>query len=449
MQQTVKKGLTRFSVITFVFFLFILIGGSTVANFVFAENTIKTEFRFIKALQRGSRGEDVKQLQEFLKQYSDTYPEGLVTGYFGSLTETAVQRFQTKFQIVSSGSPVTTGYGLVGPKTRAKLNERLSQKIKEAPTPTAGSTTTPTATPTATPTPIAPATTPTSTSLSMPAQTNNQLPQFIEWAKAHEITLIRTSREVLGGMTKKIWNPATDEMPLTDAIGIDQSFESLKKIPPHLIRLLEGQTIFFLAGDCGHSHAVIAMGSLVKLSKKYQMKPLELPEGAIQEIALRVPKDLLGWEANDILPTGKAYNFYNSESVRFHYSYDIYLCGIGSLTHEFGHLVDFNGIKMHKGYEYALGGKTDEGIRALYEEYSRIFYLSKEYSSAYGAGTLTTPPQGYISTYSAVGPTEEFAESFAYYIDNPQYFRERAAKEPGLAEKYEFLKTKVFLGKEY
>lgn len=34
-----------------------------------------------------------------------------------------MQRFQKKYNIVSSGTPETTGYGLVGPKTRAKLNE--------------------------------------------------------------------------------------------------------------------------------------------------------------------------------------------------------------------------------------------------------------------------------------------------------------------------------------
>lgn len=51
------------------------------------------------------------------------YPEKLVTGYFGPLTLKAVQRFQTKYGIVSSGSPSTTGYGRVGPRTRAKLNE--------------------------------------------------------------------------------------------------------------------------------------------------------------------------------------------------------------------------------------------------------------------------------------------------------------------------------------
>lgn len=77
---------------------------------------------FTHILKRGSRGSDIITLQEFLKKDSIIYPEGLVTGYFGTLTERAIQRFQKKYGIVSSGSPTTTGYGLVGPKTRTKLN---------------------------------------------------------------------------------------------------------------------------------------------------------------------------------------------------------------------------------------------------------------------------------------------------------------------------------------
>lgn len=54
------------------------------------------------------------------------YPEGKVTGYYGTLTQAAVERFQVKYQIVSSGTPETTGYGQVGPTTRNKLNEVYS-----------------------------------------------------------------------------------------------------------------------------------------------------------------------------------------------------------------------------------------------------------------------------------------------------------------------------------
>ncbi|OGF62894.1 hypothetical protein A2662_04520 [Candidatus Giovannonibacteria bacterium RIFCSPHIGHO2_01_FULL_45_33] len=74
--------------------------------------------KFTKTLQRGMTGDEVKELQEFLKQFPEIYPEGLVTGYFGSLTEAAVKRLQEQNGIET--------VGVVGPKTRAKLNELVS-----------------------------------------------------------------------------------------------------------------------------------------------------------------------------------------------------------------------------------------------------------------------------------------------------------------------------------
>ena len=69
----------------------------------------------------GSEGADVTALQRFLAADVSIYPEGTVSGYFGSLTERAIQRWQTKQGIVSSGAPGTTGYGAVGPQTRNAL----------------------------------------------------------------------------------------------------------------------------------------------------------------------------------------------------------------------------------------------------------------------------------------------------------------------------------------
>jgi hypothetical protein len=80
----------------------------------------QTKYIFTKGIQYGDTGEDVTQLQTFLKnQGIDIYPEGLITGYFGNLTKLAVQRFQLKYNIAQSGDP---GYGYVGPKTREKIN---------------------------------------------------------------------------------------------------------------------------------------------------------------------------------------------------------------------------------------------------------------------------------------------------------------------------------------
>lgn len=74
-----------------------------------------------RTLRRGASGSDVTRLQQFLARDPSVYPEGQVTGFFGALTETAVKKFQCKNQIVCDGSPDSTGYGVVGPRTAAIL----------------------------------------------------------------------------------------------------------------------------------------------------------------------------------------------------------------------------------------------------------------------------------------------------------------------------------------
>ncbi|MDP3965884.1 MAG: peptidoglycan-binding protein [bacterium] len=74
-----------------------------------------------KTMKKGSTGIDVTRLQQFLAQDKTVYPEGTITGTYGPLTEKAVQRFQTKKGIVSSGTPETTGYGAVGARTAAAI----------------------------------------------------------------------------------------------------------------------------------------------------------------------------------------------------------------------------------------------------------------------------------------------------------------------------------------
>ena len=85
----------------------------------------QTNFAFLKTLRKGNSGAEVKKLQEILASTPGVYPEKLITGYFGALTRQAVQRFQVKYGLAFSGDESTTGYGLVGPKTRAKLNGLL------------------------------------------------------------------------------------------------------------------------------------------------------------------------------------------------------------------------------------------------------------------------------------------------------------------------------------
>jgi len=84
-----------------------------------------------KNLSYGMQGEEIKCLQEFLKsQGPEIYPEGLITGYFGKLTLSAVKRFQQKYsKEILAPLGLTQPTGFVGPSTRAKINQLLQTQL--------------------------------------------------------------------------------------------------------------------------------------------------------------------------------------------------------------------------------------------------------------------------------------------------------------------------------
>ena len=82
---------------------------------------------FTIPLYKGLRSENVLRLQKLLATKPEIYPEGLTTGYFGPLTKKAVQKFQLQYEVVNSESDA--GFGYVGPKTRAKLQEVFGNKM--------------------------------------------------------------------------------------------------------------------------------------------------------------------------------------------------------------------------------------------------------------------------------------------------------------------------------
>ncbi len=81
-------------------------------------------------LQFGSSGEDVLRLQAFLSKDKSIYPEGTVTGYFGPMTEDAVQRWQAMHNIVATGTPSTTGFGSVGPQTLREMKREMEMECE-------------------------------------------------------------------------------------------------------------------------------------------------------------------------------------------------------------------------------------------------------------------------------------------------------------------------------
>jgi chitodextrinase len=68
----------------------------------------------------------VKTLQQYLSSDNTIYPEAITSGYYGTLTTKAVQRFQCKYMNICSGTPSSNGYGLAGPKTREKIIQTMT-----------------------------------------------------------------------------------------------------------------------------------------------------------------------------------------------------------------------------------------------------------------------------------------------------------------------------------
>jgi peptidoglycan L-alanyl-D-glutamate endopeptidase CwlK len=96
------------------------------------EKARATPYKFTRTLKYKMTGTDVTELQKRLsnekgldglpcyayKQNGEIY----FSNFFGLETQKALQKYQTVKNIVSSGTPETTGFGQLGPTTRAVLN---------------------------------------------------------------------------------------------------------------------------------------------------------------------------------------------------------------------------------------------------------------------------------------------------------------------------------------
>ncbi len=83
---------------------------------------VKEEVKITKELYRGVSSDEVKKVQKFLKQFSEIYPEGLVTGYYGPLTEKAVKKFQEREGLAATGK--------IDETTRKNINEYLVEGVE-------------------------------------------------------------------------------------------------------------------------------------------------------------------------------------------------------------------------------------------------------------------------------------------------------------------------------
>lgn len=86
------------------------------------QGELENIIQLTRTLSLGISGDDITELQKLLAEDPDLYPEGLVTGYFGPLTERAVRRLQERFGIDQ--------VGIVGPITRSTLNKLFKNRGK-------------------------------------------------------------------------------------------------------------------------------------------------------------------------------------------------------------------------------------------------------------------------------------------------------------------------------
>jgi hypothetical protein len=108
-------------------------GGVITTSGTDAPHKMRLELLTTSYLHRGMSGEEVTRLIVFLKE------EGYLTTtatMYDEAVERAVQAFQKQANIVSSGTPATTGYGAVGPQTKATINARIEEKYQPTANPT-------------------------------------------------------------------------------------------------------------------------------------------------------------------------------------------------------------------------------------------------------------------------------------------------------------------------
>jgi len=115
------------------------------------------------------------------------------------------------------------------------------------------------------------------------------------------------------------------------------------------------------------------------------------------------------------------------------------------LLHEIGHLVDLGRLRSKTFSQKSafLDGSTPVFADDPSAQFYAISFLENE------KWRPETKVSDFVSRYAATDPFEDFAESFLFYRENGATFREMAAKNPKLQKKYNFLKNKVFGGREF
>ena len=219
---------------------------------------------------------------------------------------------------------------------------------------------------------------------------SNDMEQFENWASENGITIVGVNKDQ-HHLYNYGYDPKTDHVNWKEIPRVLVAAEALYKVPKNVIKVMDGKTIYF-STEHGRSYSVFG-------------KPM-----STESVILK------GVDRGIILDQ-------NSNPL--------------NLLHELGHIVDYHGIQ----------GRFDDKQHIfdhVIEDRISIFNVTQKYQPNTGALS-----NGYITVYSTKNNLENFAENFAYYIVYPNEFREKIQVDTLLAEKYGFMRDKIFLGFEY
>lgn len=116
------------------------------------------------------------------------------------------------------------------------------------------------------------------------------------------------------------------------------------------------------------------------------------------------------------------------------------------VVHEVGHIVD-TGVNL---------SSKNQQLKSSFVDGPNPVYLDDPSSNFYSKSFVTNDVRkssvdklDFVSGYAMSDPFEDFAETYLFYVLHGDAFRQLAKSNPVLAEKYEFMKDKVFNSKEF
>ncbi len=118
---------------------------------------------------------------------------------------------------------------------------------------------------------------------------------------------------------------------------------------------------------------------------------------------------------------------------------------IAVLIHEIGHTVDLGHLKHINTRQKSAF--TDNSTPIYIGDPSLDFYKISWRNDKIRKSSASN--LDFVSGYALTDPFEDFAESYVYYVLHNKDFKSKAKTSAVLYQKYQFMKNKVFNGKEF